>query len=473
MQTGGTTLTSSVTVDSGSDRCMAVLIEGEGDGTNQATWVTSVAYGGVALTRLGGVDHNQWSWSEIWFLKSPTVGTANLVTTLPRSDAFRHTVIVGQGVDNTLTTPFRTIQTTGGGSTSGTSTTATVPSVTSDDLVISGLSVDGTGHSIAADPGGTTEASGNVGAGSNEQVISSQAGASGGVMSHTWTTSAPFSFAATAFIGTAAGGAALTKDINDTVGIADARAFDVGKAIADGVGVGDSVSSTSAFARTLNDPVAVGDSTATAAAYDRQIADPVGVSDAQILATAYVRALADGLAVSDQVTPAAGWDEVINDGVGVGDVVTPIIVLAKNIDDTVGVADALNAEVARFQAINDGVGVGDTVNTASAKFVTLADAVGMADLLTTDVDWVRALADTVGIADLLQRELGIERQITDTVAVADEVLIGALQLVWLRVRLDDRLVTVVALSDRSITEVLLGDSTLTDVDLSATKGNRK
>lgn len=190
---GDPNITTSVTVDAGSDLLLIVVVgqEAEAAGTPQ---VGSVTFGGVGLTQLAEAG-TTWSHAEIWYLKDPSPSTANVVTTwTPAGDDFgKHGIYVFEGVDQTTT--FRTAQTNSG---SGTSSSRTVPDVVTDDYVLDVISLDGSGHNAVAGADQTEEYDTTV-AGC-ETASSTQAGASGGVMSWTWTTSCDFSHVATALI---------------------------------------------------------------------------------------------------------------------------------------------------------------------------------------------------------------------------------------------------------------------------------
>jgi uncharacterized repeat protein (TIGR01451 family) len=67
------------TVSAGTYR---ILIVGVSIGDGMTTSVSSVTYGGVALTRIGATNHNDgWNRVELWKLVNPPVGTASVVVT--------------------------------------------------------------------------------------------------------------------------------------------------------------------------------------------------------------------------------------------------------------------------------------------------------------------------------------------------------------------------------------------------------
>jgi hypothetical protein len=132
----------------------------------------------------------------MFYLKNPTPATGSAVTTLTAGFNARHVIWVFSGVDQTTT--FRTTQATGG-ATSGTSSSLTVPSVVSGDYLLDAITVDSTGHAIVAGANQTEEYDDPIFSASDTGG-SSQAGADGGVMSWSWTTTAEFSHIATALI---------------------------------------------------------------------------------------------------------------------------------------------------------------------------------------------------------------------------------------------------------------------------------
>ena len=173
-----TTLTFAHTIGIGSNGILLVEVAIKG-----ANPVTSVTYGGTALTLVGSLnDPANQVRSELWYLKAPTAGTANIVVTLPSVKMFVAGGTSFFGVDQT--TPLGTAATANG---SGGSPTVTVAS-SAGELVIDAPAVHAA--SSATVGAGQTQlwgqrtgtAGGDVWGGS-----SSEAGAASVVMS--WTTS--------------------------------------------------------------------------------------------------------------------------------------------------------------------------------------------------------------------------------------------------------------------------------------------
>lgn len=100
------TFTVSHTVTAGSNRMLVVMVE-----FGSFTTVTSVTYGGVSLTKQGGITSTSTN-GDIWYLLSPTPGTANVVVNYA---GFTNTVVDAinmTGVNQS--TPFRTASSTSG-----------------------------------------------------------------------------------------------------------------------------------------------------------------------------------------------------------------------------------------------------------------------------------------------------------------------------------------------------------------------
>lgn len=215
--TSGTTMTTSVTVGAGSDGLLLAFVHLEAENVG-ADHVTSVVWNGTALTELDKTWGANWSEVQCFYLKNPTPATGNLVTTITGATQGpgRHVAAVFTGVDQTTT--FRATQKTAQGhSASATSSTLTVPAAASGDYLIDALTVDATGHALTVGANQTEEwddpAATNCDTGG-----SSQAGADGGVMSWTWTTSAPFSHIAVGLI-PASGAAAPTVKALSALGV--------------------------------------------------------------------------------------------------------------------------------------------------------------------------------------------------------------------------------------------------------------
>lgn len=314
--TQGTTVTAasqtqSVVISTGSSLLLLVLIhlEGAGDSVSSATW------NGVALTKLGHAAATNWARAELWYLKNPTPATANLVVNYSGSGFHKNlAAAVFTGVDQTTT--FRAAQTTAANS--GTSSSLTVPSVVSGDYVLDALTIDSAGH--AAVPGADQTEEYDLGMIGSDRVHSSQPGASSGVMSYSWTTSAPFAYIATALIADG-GGATLTKSLADTITLSDAVVKNMRLNRSDSISLLDTVAKTMHIIRADN--ISLSDA----------IIKTIGLTkaDTLVLSESVVKAL--GITESDTITLSDSANPVLTSGGGVAH--------ALSFADTIALSDAV------------------------------------------------------------------------------------------------------------------------------------
>ena len=103
----------SQTVTAGSNQVLLVTMATGHGGVS----ATSVTYGGVALTKLGGIRQTyDASYTEMWYLVNPNVGSATVSISLNTSATLYARAMVLTGVDQS--TPFNTACTATGASTS-------------------------------------------------------------------------------------------------------------------------------------------------------------------------------------------------------------------------------------------------------------------------------------------------------------------------------------------------------------------
>lgn len=136
--TTATSLTWSHTIGSGSNGILLVNVAIYDD--KAAVQVNSVTYGGTSLTRLGSVAGAR-TRAEMWYLKAPASGTANIVVTLSAAANFTAGATTFFNVDHT--TPFGA-PVTGIGSGDPSLTVASAPGELVVD-VIADRDIDGTG----------------------------------------------------------------------------------------------------------------------------------------------------------------------------------------------------------------------------------------------------------------------------------------------------------------------------------------
>jgi hypothetical protein len=188
------------------NRLIVVCVHLEGNATGTDATVSTVTKNGVGFTKLDSISPADWSRSEIWYLKDPAAGTHNIVVTLSAAGKHRlASAYVFDGVDQTTT--FRTVAKSAG---SAALVSNTVPSVVSGDYLLDCLTIDATGHNTQTGANQTERY--DTATSGSDNVSDTQAGSDGGVMSHTWTTSAPYSHIAIALISSAAAAYQIRPD---------------------------------------------------------------------------------------------------------------------------------------------------------------------------------------------------------------------------------------------------------------------
>ena len=126
-----TSLTFSHTVSgSGTDRFLLVTV-GTVEGAQS---VTSVTYGGIALTQIGGITENAGKVRvELWYLKAPAAGTADVVVNIAGATSMSAGATTFIGVDQT--TPYSAASFAEGGGGAVDLTIASAPG----ELVVDGV----------------------------------------------------------------------------------------------------------------------------------------------------------------------------------------------------------------------------------------------------------------------------------------------------------------------------------------------
>jgi hypothetical protein len=176
------------------DRLIVVCVHLEGNAAGTEPIISTVTKNGVGFTKLDHMVAARWSRTEIWYLKNPDAGTHNIIVTKSVAIGGHGAgAYVFDGVDQTTT--FRTVAKSGG---SAALVTNTVPSVVSGDYVLDALTIDSPNHNVQ--PGANQTESWDFSMSGCNAVSDTQAGADGGVMSHTWTTSGDFTHMAIALI---------------------------------------------------------------------------------------------------------------------------------------------------------------------------------------------------------------------------------------------------------------------------------
>ena len=360
MTTGASSLTFAHTIGSGSNGLLVVNV------ASQSASVSSVTYNGTALTFLGVAQNGTSARTEMWYLKAPAAGTANVVITMSASAEFTGGAANFFGVDQTTPTGAFTAATGG----------AHAPAVTvasaAGELVIDSVSVRD-GNFTATGAGQTTLFTQDTGGGGGTVlgVGSREAGAASvtmdwslsGAGSGAWAAGAvSLKAAATAIVTVTPTSGLVTTEAGGTaqfsVVLSQAPTADVTISISSGDTTEGTVSTSSLLFTTANWNVA-------------QTVTVTGVNDT----------LDDGNIAFNIVTGLAVSSDAAYSGLAVSDVA-----VSNTDDDTFNTVvvnnttDTVNGSTASIAALiaNDG-GDGISLREAITAANNTANGVGGAD----------------------------------------------------------------------------------------------
>jgi hypothetical protein len=226
-----------------------------------------------------------------------------------------------------------------------------------------------------------------------------------------------------------AGGAAISRTVDDPTGLADtvAAASALGRAVTDGAGLTDTQGRqhgrtvtdltgttdttvrVSGHGRTHNDGAGLTDPITVVAGYSRTQTDGTGMTDAigQQLFTLITRTVTDALGLADANEPQA-FDvaEPIIDGIGLTDAVTPVLTpaggsITRTVDDLLGLADAAARLSAFVRPVTDGAVTADAVSAqlAGAGTRQVDESAGLTDAVAAALTASRAVTDAAGLTD--------------------------------------------------------------------------
>ena len=232
------------------------------------------------------------------------------------------------------------------------------------------------------------------------------------------------------------------RTVNDTEGLTDTRALDVGRGLTDALGLTDGPIAVS-LDEQLTDPLGLTDvvQVTFSGATTRQIDDALGLTDTTAPATAFARSNSDNLGLTDAVTPElfAGFARQADDTLGLTDAVAAAVTYDRTVADTEGLTDARTVEAAFTRPQDDTLGLTDIraveaahardindteglTDDASAQLMAAGtrqvdDLLGLSD--TVSVVGPIVLADTLGLTDVATRTAGFERPVTDALGLSD------------------------------------------------------
>lgn len=182
-------VTWSHTVGTGAHRFLAVAVGYAGSGSHSPNDVGSVTYGGVALTKLMTEDPSPGGGTDkaldVWYLIAPASGTANIVVTLAFGWTSSMITAAASFANVNQSTPVRTPVGTASASTNAPSVGTTGGAAS--DLVLAALHMRGAN---TVTPGGSQTAIETAAqSGSNQAILTTQAGGTGTITSSFgWTT---------------------------------------------------------------------------------------------------------------------------------------------------------------------------------------------------------------------------------------------------------------------------------------------
>lgn len=184
-------VTASVTVAAGTNRVMVIEVQGEGNGVEDDTTITSITVNGssVGVTQVAHISSPSWGWTDMWFLIAPPTGTYNVVANTNIADlktikvyvfdGANQTMPVGVGISGFLSRAFVDQQLFG---------------AAPGDFILDSINIDGTGHFASANgSGGTAEIVENTGHSGGSQCYPAN-GTGDDTCGWTWSTAAPVAY---------------------------------------------------------------------------------------------------------------------------------------------------------------------------------------------------------------------------------------------------------------------------------------
>ncbi len=189
--------------------------------------------------------------------------------------------------------------------------------------------------------------------------------------------------------------------------------------ISDGLGISDTITTTTGHARSIVDSVGISDVLTRIATYIRSLAVNLATTDTINTARNLKRSMAENVGVTDTVTTKKFVLVALSDNLGITDVITRIITFFRSIPDTLAISDTLATIRTISRSIADGVGITDVVTSEKFILVAIADNVGITDTLTRIGTFIRSVVDGVGITDVISRIGTFIRSQDDNVGVTD------------------------------------------------------
>lgn len=227
------------------------------------------------------------------------------------------------------------------------------------------------------------------------------------------------------------GGAALTRTVDDNLGLTDTTAVAVAYARSqdDPAGLTDttSVSTAGAGARTVDDPLGLTDTAAAAAGHARTRDDPLGLADTAAPAAGFARTVTDNLGLTDAASTqltGGGFTRTVADTLGLSDAGAPQqIDIAETLDNPLGLTDTVAVVTTHARTVTDNLGLTDTTSasTAGAGTRTVDDALGLTDTAAQVTVSARQVDDPAGLTDTASPATAFARTAADNLGFTDSV----------------------------------------------------
>lgn len=174
----------------------------------------------------------------------------------------------------------------------------------------------------------------------------------------------------------------LTQTISETLGMVDSVAKPVSfkAAIADSLGLAESISKTRGVHQTISEVVGLTDSVGTKAAF--KIAVPIeklGMVDSIFKPASFKKAVSELLGMSDSVIPKGTFHWAISDSLGMVDSVLRRAAFKQTVTDKLGMADSTGTKAAFKRTLSEVLGMADSAARSKGVPVTISDILGMRD----------------------------------------------------------------------------------------------
>ncbi len=239
------------------------------------------------------------------------------------------------------------------------------------------------------------------------------------------------------FYSFAAGGEAIVRTIDDSLGVTDAqtKSATFARTFAESIGTTDVTAKIAIHLRVLAESLGITDATVKAETKlltealgitDTQtkdetkvLAESLGITDSVIRTCIIIRAFAESLGITDAVSQAAVLSRVLSEALGVTDVMTRTQVQTRIETESIGITDATIKTQVQLRVITDVLGITDMMQRS--QFITFTESMGITDDVAKLITFIRTESEAVGITDSIVRVAVMLRTVSDDLGLTDEV----------------------------------------------------